>query len=138
MRKLIVNLLWMVSATALLVVASPIAARAEESIVVATVPFAFIVGNLRLPAGDYVVRQTFDTPDVLTITSKDGRQTATILTIPSLPDPQAATSELVFEKFAGQHFLSRVEAGDGDAREIVLTPAIMEHDLATTASNAGQ
>lgn len=133
MRKPIVNLLWMVSATALLVVASPTAARAEARIV-AAVPFSFIVGDSRLPAGDYVISESFDTPDVLRITSTDGRQIVFILTIASSPNERAASS-LVFEQFAGQHFLSRVEPGDGDAREIVLTPAIMERELVTTASN---
>ena len=75
---------------------------------------------------------------MLTIASTDGRQTATILTIPSSPDEQVAMPELVFERFAGQHFLARVVRGDGDEREIVLTPAIMERELVTTASNAGQ
>jgi hypothetical protein len=137
MRKSIVNLLWLVPAAALLVVASPAAARAEES-VVATVPFAFIVGSARMPAGDYVIKESTDDPDLLSIESKDGRHTAFVLTIPSPSSQQSETSELVFEKFAGEHFLSRVETNDGDWREIVLTPAIMEHELVTTASNAGQ
>ena len=129
MRKPIVNLLWMVPAAALLVVASPITARADESIV-ATVPFAFIVGSVRMPPGDYVIRESTDAPALLSIESRDGRHTAFVLTIPSASGPQSETSELVFEKFAGEHFLSRVEPSDGDWREIVLTPAIMERELA--------
>lgn len=128
MRKSIVNLLWLVPAAALLVVGSPAAARAEES-VVATVPFAFIVGGARMPAGDYVIRESTDDPDLLSIESKDGLHTAFILSIPSASNRQSETSELVFKKFAGEHFLSRVEPSDGDWREIVLTPAIMEHEL---------
>lgn len=128
MRKTIVNLLWMVPAAALLVVASPTAARADENIV-ATVPFAFIVGSVRMPPGDYVIRETTDAPDLLSIESKDGRYTSFILAIPAASDQQAGRSELVFEKFAGRLFLSRVEAGDGDGFEIVLTPAIMEREI---------
>jgi hypothetical protein len=128
MRKTIVNLLWMVPAAALLVVATPTAARADESIV-ATVPFAFIVGSVRMPPGDYVIRESTDAPDLLSIESKDGQQTAFILAIPLASDQRAETSELVFEKFAGEHFLSRVKPSDGDWREIVLTPAIMEREL---------
>jgi hypothetical protein len=135
MKRLIKKLSWILPATALLVIASPTAARAEET-VVATVPFAFIVGNMRLPAGDYVVRESSDAPDLLRIASTDGRKTAFILTIPSWYDEQAGTPQLVFEQFAGQHFLSRVEPGDGDGREILLTPAIMEHELVATAPNA--
>ena len=62
MRKLIVNLLWIVSATGLLVIASPTAARADEHIV-AAVPFAFIVGDSRLPAGNYT-SESRSTPPV--------------------------------------------------------------------------
>jgi hypothetical protein len=137
MRKSIVNLLWLVPAAALLVVASPAAARAEES-VVATVPFAFIVGNMQMPAGSYVIKALSEVPDILSIESKDGLHTAFILSIPTGSGRPSETSELVFEKFGGEHFLSRVEPSDGEWREIVLTPAIMERELAMTASNAGQ
>jgi len=137
MRKSIVKLLWFVPAAALLVVASPAAARAEES-VVATVPFAFIVGNVQMPAGSYVIKEMEDAPDLLSIASKDGRHTAFILSIPMASDQPSDTSELVFEKFGGEHFLSRVEPSDGEWREIVLTPAIMERELATAGSDTGQ
>ena len=99
------------------------------SIVVFVVPFAFIVGSVRMPPGDYVIRESTDAPDLLSIESKDGRQTAFILAIPLASDQRAETSELVFEKFAGEHFLSRVKPSDGDWREILLTPAIMEREL---------
>jgi hypothetical protein len=137
MSKSIVNLLWLVPAAALLVVASPAAARAEES-VIATVPFSFIVGSVRMPAGAYVIRESTDVPDILSIESKDGLHTAFILSIPTAEGQPSETSELVFEKFAGEHFLSRVEPNDGEWREIVLTPAIMEHELAAAGSNTGQ
>jgi hypothetical protein len=137
MKKLIGKLSWILPATALLVVASPTAARADET-VVAAVPFAFIVGNMRLPAGDYVVRESTDAPDLLTIASRDGRRSTFVLSIPSSHDDQSGKPQLVFEEFAGQHFLSRVEPGDGDGREILLTPAIMEHELVTTAPNTGE
>jgi predicted 2-oxoglutarate/Fe(II)-dependent dioxygenase YbiX len=137
MKKLIVKLSWILPATALLLVASPSAARADET-VVAAVPFTFIVGNMRMPAGDYVVTESTDAPDLVTVATRDGRQTAFILTIPSWREEQGGKPQLVFEEFAGQHFLSRVEPGDGDGREILLTPAIMEHELVTTGANAGQ
>jgi len=137
MKKLMVKLSWILPATALLVIVGPTAARAEEK-VVAAVPFTFIVGNMRLPAGEYVVTESSDAPDLLTIATRDGRQTAFILAIPSWHDELGGKPQLVFEQFAGQHFLSRVEPGDGDGREILLTPAIMEHELVTTGTSAGQ
>jgi hypothetical protein len=137
MKKLIVRLSWILPATALLVVASPTAARADET-VVAAVPFTFIVGNMRLPAGDYVVKESTDAPDLLKVASTDGRLSTFILSIPSSHDEEGGKPQLVFEEFAGQHFLSRADPGDGDGREVLLTPAIMEHELVTTAPNAGQ
>jgi hypothetical protein len=39
----------------------------------------------------------------------------------------------VFEKFAGEHFPSRVEPNDGGGAKM-LTPAIMGHELAAAGS----
>jgi hypothetical protein len=102
--------------------------RAEER-VVAHVPFAFIVGETRLPAGDYLVKDVENDPGVTSITSTDGHQVTFTLTMVSSSNDMAVQPGLVFEKFDGQYFLARVIGGDGDEREIVLTPAIMEREV---------
>lgn len=106
-------------------------ARADNQ-VVAKVPFAFIVGDRRLPAGDYVVKNMFDDLDVLAIASADGRQIVYTATTPS-SDSRAAQPELIFEKFGDQYFLARVVPQYGGEREIVLTPSIVEHELLKSA-----
>jgi hypothetical protein len=131
MSKQSATVSWVFVAMVLVVVSSASVARAEE-LVVAHVPFAFIVGDSRLPAGDYVVRDVDNDPTVISITNADGHQSTFTLTTPSSSVEMAAQPGLVFEKFNDQYFLARVVRGDGDQREIALTPAIMEREVAAT------
>ena len=122
-------------ATALMMMGGVSDARADERIV-AKVPFAFIVHGVRLPAGDYTVTQNvFDGGGVFLIASADGRHAVYTLTSPSASGKEPAQPELVFEKFGEQYFLARVVPRDGDERKIVLTPSIMERELAEVALN---
>ena|ERR1700716_785305 len=101
-------------------------ARADEEQVVAHVPFAFIAGGSRLPAGDYIVTERPGDPGVISIASADGRLSVFVLTIPSSSSETPAKAELVFEKVSGHYVLARVMPEGGNPREIVLTPARME------------
>jgi hypothetical protein len=94
-----------------------------------------MVGNAQLPAGSYVVEERFDDPSIVTVESEDGRHVANTLTIGGSSAESRPQASLVFEKFGGQYFLQRVTCDDGSEREIVLTPARMEHDLVTVAAN---
>jgi hypothetical protein len=105
-------------------------ARADE-LVTAHVPFAFIVGESRLPAGDYIVKERDNDPSVITIASAEGHQSTVTLTMTSSSNEKGAKPRLVFEKFDDQYFLARVVRDDGDERAILLTPSIMEHEVAT-------
>jgi len=51
------------------------------------------------------------------------------LTIASSPERSPAHAALLFEKCGQDYFLARVIPQNGDEREIVLTPAIMEREL---------
>jgi hypothetical protein len=119
-------------AVAAILVAGASRARADE--VVATdikVPFSFMVGDVRLPAGDYTVRAVSMEEDVLEIVSVDGHHVALASTIPATPDKGDKT-QLVFQKFGHDYFLARI-AREGDEREIILTPHIMEREIANAA-----
>jgi hypothetical protein len=113
-------------ATALIAVATASIARANDRIV-AKVPFAFVVGNTRLPAGQYVVKTASDDPSVWEITSADGSRSVMVLTINASSSP-TPTPELVFDRFENQYFLARV-ASNYEEREIPLTPVRMEHEV---------
>ena len=122
-------------ATALMTIGGVSAARADERIV-AKVPFSFIVGGVRLPAGDYTVTENmFNGEGVCLIASADGRKAVYVLTSASSTERAPAKAALVFEKFGDQYFLARVVPQAGDERAIVLTPSIMERELAEVALN---
>src|SRR5262245_33088437 len=122
------KLVGIVCAAAAIASGSASAARADERLV-AKVPFAFIVGDLRLPAGNYFVEPATADSDVLAIGSTDNRRLVYTLTVSSSADAKASQPELIFEKFGNQYFLARIVPPGGSEREIVLTPSIMSHEI---------
>jgi hypothetical protein len=110
-------------------IASAAPARADQTFV-AKVPFDFIAGGSRLPAGDYVVAGVTGL-GVVSIASADAEHFAFVLASPVRSNGPAPRSELVFEQFGGEHFLARCTSSDGEGREILLTPEIMERALQT-------
>jgi hypothetical protein len=131
MREKLNLKVWMAIAAGMIVVATAAPARADERIA-ATVPFAFIVGDSRLPAGDYVIAD-LSTPGIVSISSADAQHSAFVLTIPSSSDDAVPQPEMVFERFGGQYFLARITGGGVEGREILLTPASMERELQAVA-----
>src|SRR6476469_6046140 len=100
-------------AVAAILVVGTSRARADEIVLTnLKVPFSFMVGDVRLPAGDYTVREASIGEDVLEIISTDGRYFALASTIPGMPSRDDKT-QLVFQKFGHDYFLSRI-AHEGD------------------------
>ena len=119
-------------AVAAILVVGASRARADEIVLTnLRVPFSFMVGDVRLPAGDYTVREASMGEDVLEIVSTDGRSLALASTIPGTPGRDDKT-QLVFQKFGSDYFLSRI-AHEGDEREVILTTHIMEREIAKAA-----
>ena len=127
MTKRILRVSWVMLTTALMAIGTASVARADQ-LLVAHVPFAFVVGDARLPAGDYIVKETFGDPGVLLIESTDGRNAVYTLTIASALDRSDARPELVFEKVDNQYFLERIDTLDGAERETVPSRAMREHE----------
>jgi hypothetical protein len=136
MEKQVVRMSALAVAVAAFALGAASVARADETVAKVKVPFAFFVNDVRLPAGDYIVRAASDDGQVLEIASTDGRHIALSPSIPWNEDKQPARPELVFEKFGGAYFLSRVVPVDGNDREIVLTPARMEHEIIEIGGHA--
>lgn len=131
MTKRVRTISGVVLTTALIANATASSARADER-VIAKVPFAFVVGDSRLPDGEYTLKVVSEDLDVWAITSADGRHSVTFTTI-SASSPRTVTKpELVFDRFDHQYFLSRVVSGN-DAREIPLTHAGMEKEIVKLA-----
>ena len=115
----------MVLGTAVMVLGIAQSARADEE-VVARVPFDFIVGGQRLPAGKYVVTQN---RALVSIASADRRHFAFVLMNPMSTGEAWTAPRLVFERIGEDHFLSQVVAGRKEGAETLLTPAQMERQI---------
>jgi hypothetical protein len=135
MRKLSINFVLVTIVTAAMAVVTASIARAAEDQVVVRVPFSFIVGDTRLPAGAYIVKEMSEDLSVVSIASMDGRHSVLTMTIALPGDEAAVQPEVVFEKFGGQYFLARVLGDDGFGRAIPLTQARMEHELEKISQN---
>ena len=84
------------------------------------VPFEFVVGEKRLPAGDYVVRRlAHDSEKALLVRSADGKVSASVLTNTVGTRADASKAQLVFTRYGEQYFLARVWApGANTARAL--------------------
>ena len=132
MRKLTLKATCVAIATAAIAVAGASTARAEQLVMTKVhVPFAFIVGDVRMPAGVYEVREASTGEGVLEIASENGHHVALTDTLPFVA-AKADKNGLVFEKFGRDYFLSRIEPTHGNDREVLLTPKIMEREIIKT------
>jgi hypothetical protein len=137
MKRRIIRMFPVVLAAAAITLAGASVARADQTLETkAKVPFEFMVNGVRLPAGEYSVKAISDDGQVLEIVSADGRHRAITETITWTEDAQPNGPQLVFEQFGGIHFLSRVLPAGGNDREIVLTPALMEHEIMKNRDHA--
>ena len=125
MGKKLIMKVWMVLGAAVMVFGVASSARADQE-VVARVPFDFVVGGVRLPAGKYLVTQN---KALVSIESSDRRHFAFVLMSPMSSDLAGLEPRLVFERIGEDHFLAQVVAGDKEGREILLTPAQMERQI---------
>ena len=125
MGKKLIAKVGMVLGAAVMFLGIAHSARADEE-VVARVPFDFIVGGQRLPAGKYVVTQN---RALVSIASADRRYFAFVLMNPMSAGEAWTAPRLVFERIGEDHFLSQVVAGRKEASETLLTPAQMERQI---------
>ena len=134
MKKRTVNMRRIVMA-AMLCIAGAATARADDGLLVANVPFDFVVGTVHLPAGRYIVKPAAGDLSVVEIEGRDSHQSAFALTIPAAWDAKVAQPDLVFEKRDNQYFLARVIPADGNEREIPPSHARGEHEVAVAPVN---
>jgi hypothetical protein len=138
MKKLIRNALWMVFATAVIALSTASAARAQTNVdveLVTKVPFAFVVGDVRLPAGDYVVKEMGDGV-AFAIESPDGRAIVLTQTAASPAEGSESQPGLGFKKYGDVYFLARISPRDGVAREIELRPSDIQQELVEARKSA--
>jgi hypothetical protein len=79
-------------------------ALAQNYRVKASIPFNFVVGSNKLPAGTY----TFSSPDNLALQVQNDKQYATVLSSVRADDVQSEKVRLIFNMYGDQYFLSKI------------------------------
>lgn len=126
-------------ATIILAGAFTVSAQAQTAgaqKVVASIPFAFSVGNKNLPAGKYTITVLNPTSDrkILQIRSTDGRSSAMIMTTAVIGNaPDAA--KLVFQRYGDRYFFAQAHmAGDSTRLAAVKSNAERAQKYAVAAA----
>ena len=123
------------AAVTLLALAMVPATQAQSFMLKASIPFDFLVGETRLPAGDYHVKST--TQGAMLIQSPNARSSATVLTQPTFAAKISDVGKLVFNQYGDQYFLSKIWVPSSDTgRE--LPKSRLEREVARNISKPGQ
>ncbi len=101
---------------ALVVLLMATAAHAQQSMVSASVPFNFAVGDRAYPAGNYLFKND---GAVLIITDSDRAKTEVTLSHSCESTARSADTKLVFDTMGGYYFLRQIwVAGNLTGREL--------------------
>jgi hypothetical protein len=108
--------------------ARPALAQADEMSI--KVPFSFVVGGKTMPAGTY--RMVADTrhPDLVLLTSEDGKNDAALYTVYTDQSVSATQASFEFKKIEGKYYLSAIDIPGDNTREVALPepePAPVHH-----------
>ncbi len=115
------------------------ASSIENERLQAHIPFAFHVGDLTLPAGDYEITQPSDlTANLLEIRSTDARHTAFFFGEESETRSAAARPQLLFDRYGTDRFLRAVWIEDGEGDVVPATPAEVADARQLGAASRGQ
>src|SRR6267142_6257625 len=104
-----------------------------ERIRVLNIPFSFIVGQKTLPAGEYTVEPNrTDSDNVWLVQSKEGHASALFTTNTVRAGETQEEAKLVFHRYGGQYFLSRIWTPGGNTGRELLMPRL-ESQLAKSS-----
>jgi hypothetical protein len=84
------------------------AAQAQETNVLATVPFDFVVGDRAYPAGEYSVRSLGQHQAALLIDNTQEPMGSIVLSTPCSNGTTSDKTKLVFRRMGGNYFLYQV------------------------------
>jgi hypothetical protein len=106
-------------------------ARAQERLV-ANVPFAFTVGKMILPAGEYQVQNWTDGSVMLLIQATDRSASTFVASHAVESNKRHGQCKLIFHQYGGRYFLSQIWVGESRGREL---PKSAEEKEALLAHN---
>ena len=94
------------------------AARAQQRVVKADVPFDFVVGNRAYPAGEYTLRAALNDSAIIRIENMNEVSAAFALSNACSKGTPSPETKLVFHRMGGHYFLYQVwTAGNSTGRE---------------------
>jgi hypothetical protein len=79
---------------------------AQDHAARAMVPFGFSVGDQWVPAGTYIITSDIESPNIISLRSKDSKVILMSLTRPD--DERSNAHKLVFTKYGDQYFLHEI------------------------------
>jgi len=95
-------------------------AAAESEMLQANVPFAFVVGTKKLPAGEYTFRLSDSGQTVFVVGSA---QSSMVRALPSAAATDSSEG-LVFKRQNGNEYLVRVQVSGMESRAIPMQPLL--------------
>ncbi len=99
----------------------------------ANIPFAFVVGNKTLPAGEYQIQQPLGTTEsAQLIRRSDGSVTTIVLTMAAEPNDKNTQPRLIFKQYGHEYFLSQIWRSEGMGRKLFESPR--EKELAASGA----
>lgn len=108
MKTQVVRIVTLICAVLLgTVAASAQSTTTSEPFLRAKVPFAFVVGGVHLPAGEYRVYHPGN-PYVVVIENNDGTARAMTFVRPSVISAGENDTKLLFNRYADQYFLAEI------------------------------
>ena len=108
----------------------------SRRVLVANIPFEFIVGNKALPQGTYIVQAVTPNSATLMIKSRDSRSASMRLTNGITAPKASAEAKLVFHRYGEIYFLSEVwTVGESSGRQLLKSSRerASERELAANA-----
>ena len=124
---------------ALAIMTAVVSANAQSrNVVLADIPFEFVVGDKTLPAGEYLVRPINATGDALAIQGTDNKEAAVRLTEPIDAMKKRTQARLVFHRYGQNYFLAQVWTGETTGRQLAKSKheQSVERELASIPSKS--
>jgi hypothetical protein len=112
--------------------------KADDPMLV-NIPFAFVAGDVTLPAGEYRVQKLDGNSAVVLISCSDASASTMVLSNASETKDIQTQSKLVFKRYSNRYFLSQVwKAGSNRGRQLLKSRSEKEIAQSAGLENTGE
>ena len=119
-------------------IAAAQAVRADDPMLV-NIPFAFVAGNVTLPAGEYRVQKLDGNSAVVLIRCSDASTSAMALSNATQAKEIQTQSKLIFKRYNDHYFLTQVwSEGSNHGRELIKSRAEKEAAQSARLETTGE